>query len=138
MFLFLCKLVVGATYAEEVDEDLFDSEEAEKNDVSLVVCLNIALVQKMRGHKDMVVVILMNSSGTEIERHYRNANIVIFETVLDFLVLIPNVRLQVDCVNQDGVQDETESIADPENFSCSLDDVTSLRAAVPDNEDKEL
>ena len=86
----------------------------------------------------MVVVILMNSSGAEIERHYRNANIVIFETVLDFLVLIPNVRLQVDCVNQDGVQDETESIADPENFSCSLDDVTSLRAAVPDNEDKEL
>ena len=107
--------------------------------MGLVVRLHIVLVQKFRGHKDIAVVISINISSAKIHRHNRNVDgAMIFDFVLEFFVFITNERLQVDSVNQDGVQEETESVADPENFSCSLDDVTRLSAAVPDNKGEEL
>ena len=106
--------------------------------MGLVVLLHILLIQKRGCHKDMIVVISKNFSSGKIDRHDRKVDGAIFDIVLDLLVLIANKRLQVDGVNHDGVQDETESVADPENFSCSLNDVTRLCAAVPDNEGKEL
>ena len=126
MFLLLCKLVVGAADAEEVNEDLFEEEEAEKHDVSLVVLLHIVLVQKCRRHKDMIVVIFINTGSGKIRRHNRKVDGAILDIVLDLVVFTANERLQVDSVTQDGVQDETESVADPENSSCFLDDVTRL------------
>ena len=126
MFRFLCKLVVGTADAEEVNEDLFEEEDAEKDDMSLVVLLHIVLVQKCRCHKDMVVVILINTGSGKIRRHNRKVDGAILDIVLDLLVFIANERLQVDSVNQDSIQEETESVAGPENSSCFLDDVTRL------------
>ena len=94
--------------------------------MSLVVLLHIVLVQKCRCHKDMIVVIFINTGSGEIRRHNRKVEGAILDFVLDLLVFTANERLQVDSVNQDGVQDEAESVAEPENSSCFLDYVTGL------------
>lgn len=94
--------------------------------MSLVVLLHFVLVQKCRCHKDMIVVIFINTGSGEIRRHNRKVDGAILDIVLDLLVFTANESLQVDSVNQDGVQDETESVAEPENSSCFLDYVTGL------------
>ena len=135
--LLFLNLLVGAAHASPIDNDLFEKEGANKYDMSLVVLHHILGVHERAGQKVVLVIaaiLITLASFCHDSDHYMT--IVLLRCRL--AIIFRKVVLQINRVDQNSVQEQTDQVANQENLGCPLHNIPDLRASIPDGKSEEL